>query len=299
MARSFTNPNTPPPDLIAILKQRGLCFSDEALAENYLWNIGYFRLSAYLHPLVAEPKSDKIFKPDATFDKALAMYRFDRKLRLVLFNEIEKIEVAIRSMMVNIMAEGTGDVFWITNSSYFHSQTQFSKSLAVIDTEIERSKEEFILDFKRNFTDPYPPAWMIAEILPLGSLCAIFRNIKIFALRKRIAGFFGLNIPSFDSWTQVIGLIRNICCHHARLWNKIMVVTPAIPSRMQYPWIDINKTDPKRVYLRICMIKYMLIPVSPLNSFTDKIKELLNTYPTIDKCAMGFPEDWESEPLWC
>ena len=71
-------------DLITLLKNRGLLIPDEQRATNYLLNIGYFRLSAYFYPLLKEPKSDLIFKTDASFDLALDMYRFDRKLRILL-----------------------------------------------------------------------------------------------------------------------------------------------------------------------------------------------------------------------
>ena len=44
--------------------------------------------------------------------------------------------------------------------------------------------------------------------------------------------------------------------------------------------------------------KYLLFTVSPNNRFTQKFKSLLAEYPTVDIRAMGFPADWENEPLW-
>ncbi|MDR2496594.1 MAG: Abi family protein [Tannerellaceae bacterium] len=79
----------------------------------YLATIGYFRLSAYFYPLLKEPKTEHIYKDGATFEMALDMYRFDRKLRILLFNEIEKIEVAIRSAMTNLISGELNDAFWI------------------------------------------------------------------------------------------------------------------------------------------------------------------------------------------
>ena len=99
MPGNYTKQSTLPSDLKTLLKGRGLVIADELHAENYLWNIGYFRFSAYLRPLYNNPKTNHIFKNNATFEQALNMYRFDRKLRLMLFNEIEKIEVAIRSAL--------------------------------------------------------------------------------------------------------------------------------------------------------------------------------------------------------
>jgi hypothetical protein len=46
------------------------------------------------------------------------------------------------------------------------------------------------------------------------------------------------------------------------------------------------------------MVKYFLFTVSPCNSFTQKIKNLTTAFPTVDPGAMGFPSDWETEPLW-
>jgi abortive infection bacteriophage resistance protein len=54
----------------------------------------------------------------------------------------------------------------------------------------------------------------------------------------------------------------------------------------------------KRVYFRICIIKYLLFTVSPNNRFTEKLKSLLAEYPTVDIRAMGFPANWQNEPLW-
>jgi abortive infection bacteriophage resistance protein len=85
-------------------------------------------LSAYFYPLLKEPKTEHLYKDGATFDKALDMYRFDRKLRILLFNEIEKIEVAIHSTMNNLISNELNDVFWMTDSKHFANPTTFSSS---------------------------------------------------------------------------------------------------------------------------------------------------------------------------
>jgi abortive infection bacteriophage resistance protein len=54
----------------------------------------------------------------------------------------------------------------------------------------------------------------------------------------------------------------------------------------------------KRIYFRICIIRYLLFSVSPNNTFTQKLLSLLAEYPTIDIRAMGFPADWRNESLW-
>ena len=96
----FSKSYTEESSLIALLQSRGLSITDESKAHHYLTHIGYYRLSAYMYPLLCTPKERHIYKKGATFDKVMILYRFDKKLRLLLFNEIEKIEVAVRSAVV-------------------------------------------------------------------------------------------------------------------------------------------------------------------------------------------------------
>jgi len=229
---------------------------------------------------------------------ALDIYRFDRKLRILLFNEIEKIEVAIRSAMNNLVSDALNDVFWMTESRHFHNLNVFSKSLSLIESELDRSKEEFVEHFKSKYIEPFPPVWMISEIIPLGVLCGIFNNIKSIKIKKIVANQFGLSVPVFSSWILVLAILRNVCCHHNRIWNKDHLVIPANIHTPIFPWIDGSKIDGKRIYFRICIIKYLLFTVSPNNRFKEKLKSLLTEYPTVDIRAMGFPVDWENESLW-
>ena len=103
--------------------------TDEEKAQHYLSHIGYYRLSAYMYPLLSIPKEQHLFKQGVTFGKVMMLYRFDKKLRLLLFNEIEKIEVAVRCAIVNFGTEMTGNPFWLTESSYFLDSSWFNETM--------------------------------------------------------------------------------------------------------------------------------------------------------------------------
>ena len=168
-------------ELVTILEHRGLTINDRQKAQLYLESIGYYRLSAYMHPLLKTPKSLHQYKTGASFAKVMMLYRFDKKLRMLLFNEIEKIEIAIREAVMNMAAERTGDIYWLTNSSYFRDQTIFNNSMAMLSKEYERSTEDFIEHFKRTYTEPFPPAWILGELLPMGSVNRL-QNVSVFML---------------------------------------------------------------------------------------------------------------------
>ena len=296
MAR-YTKTYSPPDQLVTLLKTRGLHIEDEARTENYIRRIGYYRFSAYLYPLLALPKENHVFKPGTTFNQALDMYRFDRHLRLLMFNEIEKIEIAVRSAIVNIASHETGNPFWMTDPAYFYDAKTFVKTKLLIDTELAKSREDFIDHFRNTYSDPYPPAWMLAEILPLGVLTKIYDNIKSNQIRKKIAHEFSLEVPVFNSWMTIITVARNNCGHHARVWNRTFALRVSTMRRMTRPWISIP-VNQRKVYFSLCIIKYFLNVISPNNDMRAKIDTLFAAYPSIDVAAMGVPCGWENEPLW-
>ena len=293
----FTEPYKNVHDLVQFLVARGLNITDRQKAERYLSSIGYYRLSAYMIPLMRTPKSAKQFKSGASFRQAMMLYRFDKKLRMLIFNEIEKVEVAIRATIVNTICELTGDKFWMTNPVHFSDASKFTNTLALIGKEVRRSHEEFISEFRTNHTDPYPPVWMLAEILPFGYITNIFCNLKDKKLKKKVSQQFGLQVPPFESWMTKLYLTRNDCAHHARVWNKRNTMNPTIPNRMTRSWITLP-TDPLKVYHDICIIKYLLDVVNPNNDMLAKLRWLFVEFPEIDLAAMGFPKGWEMEPLW-
>lgn len=293
----YTKTYASPSQLVALLRSRGLAIGNETRVKNYLKHIGYYRFSAYLYPLLTMPKENHIFKNGSTFDNALDMYRFDRHLRLLMFNQIEKIEVAVRSAIVNITCRETNNPFWMTDPTCFYDVAQFTKTMQLIDAELAKSREEFIEHFRRNYSESYPPAWMLAEILPLGVLTKIYENIKSNQIRKMVAHEFSLNVPVFMSWMTIVTVARNNCCHHTRVWNRTFALRALTMRRMTRPWIS-SSVNQQKVYFSLCVIKYFLDIISPRNDMTAKLNALFFEYPSIDTVAMGFPSGWRQEPLW-
>ena len=285
-------------ELVTLLRSRGLYIEDQRKAEDYLDNIGYYRLSAYMYPLLKTPKTAHIFKEGATFKKVMMLYRFDKKLQLLMFNEIEKIEIAVRRAVMQIPAEMTNDPFWLTTPAYFLDSAKFNETMRAISGEYAKSKEEFIQHFKNTYSNPFPPSWILGELLTIGNVNAIYRNIKQNRIRKRIAKRFGLQMGVFESWMTVMAVTRNACGHHARVWNKRNAMPPAIPSNPIGCWITLP-TDSMRTYFDLCIIKYFLNIISPGNDMLDKMQALFAEYPEVDLGALGFPSgNWQNEPLW-
>jgi len=281
---------------ISLLKSRGLKFSDETKALHLLKRIGYYRLSVYLRPLLAD-KKNLIFKPSANFDTAFSLYKFDRELRQLILSELEKIEIAVRSQMAYSLSTAHGS-FWMEDDTLFADTDKYQATLAKIQSELERSDEEFIITFKSNYSNPLPPSFITLEITSFGALSRLYENLKSDVAKREVSQTFGLADMVFISWLHGLVYIRNVCAHHARLWNKPLQIQPLFPRRTQHIWLTDKSVCNNRVYYILSMMIYMLNTVNPNHSFKHKLETLFQKYPNVDRAAMGFPVNWCSEPLW-
>lgn len=283
-------------DQIPLLKMRGMKFADEHKALHLLENISYYRLSGYWYPLLIDKKSH-FFKPNATFEIAFNLYKFDRELRKLILSELEKIEVAVRTKMTHILSLVYG-TFWIEDASLFSNQSIHQSTIDKIQDELTRSDEEFILSFKSKYSNSFPPSFILLEITSFGALSRLYSNLKSGKPKRDIAKSFGLPDIVFASWLHSLVYIRNVCAHHARIWNRPMSVQPLFPKSASETWLHDRQIGINRVFYALSMVIYLLNVVNPNHTFKQKIETLFKKYPNVDRSAMGFPVNWKLEPLW-
>jgi len=172
------------------LKLRGLTFADETKALHLLKYIGYYRFSAYWYPLLAN-KQQSLFKPDATFEAAFNLYKFDSELRKLIIAALEKIEVAVRTQMTYSLSMAHG-AFWIENASLFANAAKYNDTIDKIVSEMRRSDEDFILNFAANYANPLPPSFMTLEITSFGTLSRLYENLKSDVAKREVSPSSGL-----------------------------------------------------------------------------------------------------------
>ena len=294
----YTNQPLTIQDQISRLQKNGLTISDIAKAEAELRNISYFRLADYLQPMEAD-HVNHTFKPGSKFEDAVSLYYFDKELRSLIFNAIQTVEVALRSKMIQIASVRYGS-HWYMDSSYFTKQDIFFDCFAKIASEVKRSKEDFIKDYFTKYSVPiFPPVWKTLEVITFGTLSKIYGNIKEKAVKKAIANEFQLPTHLIlESWIQNTAVLRNLCCHHNRVWKRRYAVKPQLPKKLPLPWVTKFDRIPTKLYWQLCCLLYMENAIHPGNNFRQSFKSLLTKYPSVDPAAMGFPKGWESEPLW-
>jgi abortive infection bacteriophage resistance protein len=287
---------------IAQLKQRGLAIRDDNEAAHFLSNISYYRLEGYWWPMQAD-KVNHTFKPNSRFDDVIALYNFDRELRLLIFDVIERIEIGFRTKVIYHLSHGV-DPWWFENPGNFKNAVDHTNSLILIDRELQQSREVFIKQhYIRYHTDTRrPPSWKTFEVVSFGTLSKLYSNLVVTIKAKDdIASELNLvNHTYLPSWLQAIAQIRNICAHHGRLWNKNLPGRPKLLSKPPAPWLTNvpPATDHYMLYIHVCCMKYLLDVISPGHHFTPKLAALFVKYPNVDLNALGFPATWQNEPLW-
>ena len=285
---------------IQLLKNRGLNIENDELAMHYLSHISYYRLAGYWWPM----QSDKInhrFKENSKFEDVISLYNFDRELRILLFDVIEKIEISLRTKLIYHLSHEY-DPWWFQNTSIFQDTGALIETLATIKEEVDRSKDIYIKEHKKKYKEDlrFPPAWKTLELTSFGSLSKLYGNLKNTIKSKDIiAKEFGTaNHTYLPSWLQTIAQIRNNCAHHNRLWNRNLPGAPKLLTKPPYRWIRDIPSDTSKLYIHLCIMRYLVNIIDPENSFSTKLQKLILNYPSVDPNALGMKPYWQNEPLW-
>ena len=284
-------------DQISLLKSRGLRIPDEARAARYLGNISYYRLSGYMYPFLADTKQH-LYKKGAAFEDILDLYRFDRELRLLIFSAVEKIEIALRSQIANQFSAVSRNPFWYTEAAYFTSPAKHSAFLDGLASYISRSNDVFIKHFYDTYSDPWPPVWVVFEILSMGQISILYSITAKSPPRKAVADYFGVKETVLTTWLHTLVYVRNICAHHARLWNKDLRIPVKLPKKTANKWLSSVNVTNRKVYIVLAVISYLLGTITPRHTFGQKVIDLIKKYPNTNITAMGFPKTWLSDPFW-
>ena len=283
---------------IELLKSRDLNIADLSKAAKFLEEVSYFRFVQYLRPMEAD-KSTHQFKPNSRFEDAVALYNFDIELRDLMFKAVQRLEIALRTKIIQEFSLAHGP-FWFFDTSLADDEHKFIENMNSIDRELQRSKEDFIKEHRRNYDKPiFPPAWKTLELASFGTLSKLYYNFSDKKLKKRVARQF--NLPQhevLESWMRSVTVLRNCCAHHSRLWNRYLSNAPQMNASLRGAWVNIDGVDANKVYAIACCIAYWLDSMGYGLDFKNELKSLLVSYPQVDPAAMGFPENWISEPLW-
>jgi abortive infection bacteriophage resistance protein len=313
-----------------LLISRGLIVTDRTKALEYLQRIGYYRLSGYWYPfrqrsgpvVVLDHQGRKParpgkvetlaldhFKPGATFQAAVALYVFDKQLRLLVLDALERIEVALRVDIAHTL--GRLDPFAHLHPQYFHEEFSREVQKGTVMTSrhqawltkqerlIRRSKEDFVIHNMARYGPPMV-IWVACEIWDFGTLSLLYTGLRE-AEQDAISARYGVqNGRIFATWLRSLNYLRNVCAHHSRLWNRNIVDQPRFPAASELPWVAAFAQDAHakaRCYPLLCLARHLLGVINPNSTWTARLKGHLQTFPELghldlNLTSMGAPANW-------
>lgn len=280
------------------LCQRGM-LGDPLRMAQCLGVVSYYRLSAYWYPFRMPGRDD--FAVGTEFDRVWESYVFDRQLRLLAMDAIERIEIAIRTQIVHHHAGRFGPMAYAADPGSLPDLTgaRRAKFFANLEDELGRSRERFVEHFRTKYTaEPHLPLWMASEIMSLGATMTLFGGCP-HEVRRDVARVFRIDQGVLSSWLVALNTVRNICAHHGRLWNREIGTQPKIPIERKHPeWHRPYRLQPQRVFTMLTIANYCLRRLSSASDWALRWRGLLEEHPRIHRRSMGIPSDWLASPLW-
>lgn len=295
---------------IDILCSRGMIIDDREYAKEILSRIGYYRLSGYSYPFRAFDSEDATrldnFVQNTYFTDVVALYEFDRKLRLLALDAIERIELAIQVQIAYLL--GVRDPFAHENPAQLHGnfsrvrhKGQPSQHQRWMDDYLGLARRAGRKTFVKHNLDKYGglPIWVAIEVFDFGTMSKLFSGMKHkdkIAIEQRLGLFSGTD---FENWLRGFNFIRNMAAHHSRLWNCNVLERATIPTSK----IRLCALNNARPFLYFCLMQNVLSVFCPQSQWKQQFIDLIDSFPEVANGAvkiedMGIVEGWKDWPLW-
>ena len=301
------------------LKDNGLIISNDSFTIKKLSHTNYYRLSAYFLPFQYPKNSTDTnkFFDDVEFRQIINLYDFDAKLRRLIFGALEVVEVYVRTQIAYHHALKYGAFGYLEHANFQCDAIVFEELMADIKKESKRSDEIFIKHFREKYNSTDLPLWSVVEVLSLGTISKLF-----YAMynddKKLVCSQIPVSTTVFGNWLHAFTIVRNICAHHSRIWNKELRVPFAIPAKNPLfdPLRKITKAKYKEekageliyenrefdnnssVFFTLSVIKYFFDSMGEEVEFVNEFKTLIKEHPSVDLKAMGFVDGWENFDIW-
>ena len=262
---------------------------DREHATHYLRHIGYHRLSNYWQSFQVQStrSGGYVFQEGVAFGDIIAYYTFDGYLRSTLTEALGQIEVSARALWASRLA-GRGGERAHMNPNLFTGQ-EYRKNLPELEQGYQRVAERGSPDWKD------ATIWEVTEAMSFGQLSKWYGTISDRQTRRAIAKYYDINPRILLSILRNLAHLRNICAHHGRLWNRSLRTGLVIPNALA---AYCNPEANDGLYNRLVITAYLMDIIEKWGFWKSELVDLMESYPTIAKDRMGFPDNWGAMDFW-
>ena len=267
---------------IEILESRNLKVVDKDAALEVLSRINYYRLSAYMLTF----KTNDKFVNGITFEEICGLYEFDKRLRNMLIGILETIEVTFRTQISYLIAHKYGARGHV-DASNFINPFYHEGMVKSMEEQVKRSDEIFIQHHISKYKGLFP-VWVSIEVVSLDVLSKMFSNLKNDDKSEISKNNYNISYKYVQSWLHALTVLRNICAHYGRLYNK----TLKIKIRLDKKSVE-NGLRNNSIFTAIYIIGKLTKDKKEWHTLINNLKGLIEQYEKVDIKLMGFPDNWE------
>lgn len=285
-------------DQVSLLQSRGLIVTDPQVAIDFLQHVNYYRFSGFC---LAFESSHHQFQSGVAFEQVKAAYDFDRILRDIVTEALEVVELDFRATIAYRFGQEYG-AFGHTEPANFFRTFDHTGWMDRLHTEAKRSSELFVSHFKATYQGfPDLPVWVITEIMSFGALSRMCSGM-LKQDQKAIAYHYGLQPRDWVSWLHHLTYVRNLCAHHARLWDRIGSIKPQLPRA--HVWRPPYLPGNNRLFATLLILNVLMGHCPTVAAYADKwrsrVEALIDRPPAVTNAfhLMGLTTNWRTHPLW-
>lgn len=281
------------------LKSSGLIIADEEAALGYLKSEGYYNLiNGYSHFF---RKNNKII-PGTKFEDVLALYRFDKDLRNILYKYTSTIECHIKTVIAHEFSKvhGVDEKTYLTAASFvsdLKSQAQVEKLIEacteIISEAVNRNSSKYREYIAHNVTQHnHVPLWILIRAMTFGTT-SIFYKLMLQAEKENIAAQFNLTAEQLTNMLEIVVTFRNIVAHGERTFcaklPRSRLTANAVTDKLNIEKNDkgVNKHGNRDVLALLICCKYLLNPTDFAGLMQEINSAIVNLSEIIGPSNMG------------
>lgn len=310
------------------LISRGVDVGNRCDAANLLRAVGYYRLTGYLYPFRRSERFEDVdgrsrvrvlseYSAGTSLAHAAEVIGFDRAMRMLVMDGVERIEVSLRMEIGYVLGEGSpfahrDPATFVSSFTKSHKDPETGEVtskhrewLRRVESRINGSDETFVAHFREK-CDGQMPIWALTEVLELGHLGRLYSGLSN-SLATKIAHAYA--VPSkriMASWIASLNYVRNVAAHHARLFNRKLVAAPSRPGIGVIPLLDHLRDEASSkavygLYNALAVTAYLLRSIDPESGWPQRAVALLDSFPAAENFsvnALGVHPRWSEMELW-
>lgn len=229
----------------------------------------------------------------------LDIYHFDHEFRHIILQYLEVIEVQMKSIYVYEFTNVHGPAGYL-NHNFFTNKTKHKEIIAKAEQQkMSRLPHEAYLKHFMSELQQDIPLWAYVDLFTISDISFLF-SISEQPIKDAVAHTYGLTMNKgasiLGSYMHSMTIIRNLCAHGSRIYNRLFEQKPSLNKREKALLIkDSSGNIDNAHFYSFLLVMKRLLPADKFIEMKKSIIALTKKYPFVRMDYYGFRSDWQQK----